>query len=318
MKFGFTVPTRGPLATRESIKAIMEKGEALGFAYATVNDHIVVPKDVASRYPYSEGGDWAGGRFGEALEQVSMLTFLAGVSETLRLVTAVMVVPYRNPVLVARMLATADVLSNGRITVGCGVGWMREEFEAVGAPPFDERGRVADEYLRVFKEVWCNGEPSYDGEYARFDNVSALPLPVQDPHPPIWIGGESGPALRRTASLGDGWFPIGSNPRHPLDTRERYAAALARLRQVAEKCGRDPSEIDLAYSANWTYGADAMTADTGDRHAFTGTAAELLDDIDAFGTMGVRHLMLNFQSRSFERTIARMEAFADEVIAKVD
>ena len=153
MEFGFTIPTRGPLATRQGISEIVRKGEALGFAHGTVSDHIVVPRDVASRYPYSDSGEWPGGRVGEHLEQLSLLSYLAGVTETLRLVTAIMVVPYRNPILTAKALATADVLSEGRITVGCGAGWMEEEFEALDTPPFAERGRVMDEYLRVFKTI---------------------------------------------------------------------------------------------------------------------------------------------------------------------
>ncbi|MGH6619696.1 MAG: LLM class flavin-dependent oxidoreductase, partial [Alphaproteobacteria bacterium] len=151
MKFGFTVPTRGRLATPESITRIVREGEKLGFDFASVNDHIVVPRSIASRYPYSESGDWQGRSGGEALEQLSLLSFLAGITQRLRLLTAVMVVPHRNPVLTARNLATADVLSNGRITVGCGAGWLREEFEALGAPDFGRRGAVSDEYIAIFK-----------------------------------------------------------------------------------------------------------------------------------------------------------------------
>jgi probable F420-dependent oxidoreductase len=313
MEFGFTVPTRGPLATRESISAVVAKGEALGFTYATVNDHIVVPRSVASPYPYSDSGAWAGGRLGEALEQLSLLSFLAGITWELRLLTAVMVVPYRNPVLTARILATVDVLSQGRVTVGCGVGWMREEFEALGAPPFVARGSVVDEYLAVFKEVWTSDAPDYDGAYSRFSDISALPRPVQEPHPPLWIGGESAPALRRAARLGDGWFPIGNNPRAPLDTPERYRAAVDWLQGLAEQYGRDPAALDLAYGANWLYGEGAKQTADGARKAFTGGSADIVDDIGQFGEIGLRHLLLSFQCKTLDETLERMEQFKREV-----
>jgi probable F420-dependent oxidoreductase len=313
MKFGFTVPTRGPLATPESIARVVREGEALGFDFARVNAHIVVPRRIESRYPYSESGEWQGRSGGEALEQLSLLSFLAGVTERLRLLTAVMVVPHRNPVLTARMLATADILSKGRITVGCGAGWLREEFAALGAPPFDERGRVVDEYLRIVKRIWTDPTPSFAGDYARFDGISVLPLPVQKPHPPLWIGGESGPALRRAARLGDGWFPNGNKPKFPLDTYDRYKASVDRLHGLAEKEGRDPSELDLAYSLNWTFGAPPPIK--GDaKPALTGAPEEIASDIDRFGRLGMRHLLLNFQGGSLADMLDRMAGFAHDVI----
>ena len=311
MKFGFTVPTRGPLATPDIIRRILQEGEALGFDFASVNDHIVVPRTIDSTYPYSASGEWQGRSSGEALELLSMLSFMAGITEKLRLLTAVMVVPYRNPVLTARILATADVLSKGRITVGCGAGWLREEFEALGTPPFEERGRVADEYIRVFKKIWTEATPEFDGDYARFKDISVLPLPVQKPHPPIWIGGESNPALRRAARLGDGWFPIGNNPKFPLDTFERYKASVDKLHALAEKEGRDPSTLDLAYSLNWVFGGKPpLQSDT--QPALTGEPDLFAADVERFGALGLNHLLLTFQGSTLERTLERMAAFAGD------
>ena len=313
MKFGFTVPTRGRLATPDTIVRIVREGEALGFDFASVNDHIVVPRTINSTYPYSESGEWQGRSGGEALELLTMLAFMAGISEKLRLLTAVMVVPYRNPVLTARILATADVLSKGRITVGCGAGWLREEFEALGTPPFDERGRATDEYLRVFKKIWTNPTPEFAGDYAAFKDISVLPLPVQKPHPPLWIGGESGPALRRAARLGDGWFPIGNNPKFPLDTYERYKASVDKVRALAEKDGRDPAEIDLAYSLNWTFGSTPPLKSDA-KPALTGAPQEIASDVERFEKLGLRHLLLNFQGGSVNDTLDRMAGFARDVI----
>jgi probable F420-dependent oxidoreductase len=316
MKFGFSIPTRGPIADRASVIAIARRGESLGFDHVTVNDHIVIPRQTASTYPYSRSGDWSGGRYGEALEQLSMLAFLAGVTERIRLLTAVMVVPYRNPVTTARMLATADHLSEGRLTVGCGVGWMKEEFEALGTAPFAERGRVTDEYIRIFKEIWTSETPEFQGDYNSFADISALPHPVQSPHPPLWIGGESGPALRRAVQLGDGWFPIGNNPRHPLNTVEKYRAGCERLNGFAEKAGRDPATLDLAYGANWPYGGDARETAEGERLVLTGSDAAIVEDVGSLAALGVEHVIVSLQAGSLPETLDLMERFAGEVVAK--
>src|SRR6185436_13725041 len=149
MDFGVATVTRGECSSREGYIAVADAAERLGFGFISVNDHVVVPRDIASRYPYSESGEWAARTAGECLDQLATLAFLAGRSERLRLLTSVMVVPQRQPVLTAKMLATIDVLSRGRLIVGCGVGWLKEEFAALGAPPFAERGAVSDEYIRA-------------------------------------------------------------------------------------------------------------------------------------------------------------------------
>ncbi len=331
MEIGFFLPTRGPLATPEGVRALARRGEDLGFDIIGVPDHIVIPTRIAPHYPYSDTGEFPGGGAGDCMDQLALLGFLAGQTSTARLLTSIMVVPHRPAVLAAKMLATADVLSGGRITVGCGVGWMREEFEALGAPPFDERGAVVDEYIRAFRELWTSPAPAFDGKYVQFSDISFLPQPIQKPHPPIWIGGESAPAMRRAARLGDGWYPIGSNPRYPLDSLERYRDAVARLHRYAAACDRDPAGITLAYCAlRWSgsgYGADARpgpeaaatdgAAGDGGRRLLTGAPEQVAGDIDALEDLGVRHLVLNFRSAEPAQTLERMERFAREVRALV-
>lgn len=319
MKFGFGVPTRGPLANPADIAAIATAGEELGFAIVTVNDHVVVPRDVGSRYPYSQSGDWAGGSTGEAMEHLVLLAWLARVTERMRLLTAVTVVPYRAPVVTAKMLATIDVLSGGRLTLGVGAGWMREEFEALGTPPFEERGRITDEYLRVFKTLWTEEAPSFAGDYAAFDNIDSLPKPEQKPHPPLWIGGESGPAMRRVAALGDGWYPVGSNPNRPLDVPEKYAVAVADLAEKVAAQGRDMADIDLAYSASW-YAGDgrAMPSSDGGRRAFTGEDGEVAADIARYAALGVGSMTLSFLAGTVTETCDRMEHFMQDIVPQAD
>src|SRR5271168_4006875 len=205
MLIGFNAPVAGPLAEPDALTRIAVEGEAMGFDYLAFSDHIVIPTDIQARYPYSETGEFPLGSRGGRHEQLTVIAFIAAKTSKLRLVTSVMVVPHRPAVLTAKILATIDVLSEGRLTLGVGAGWCREEFEAIGTDPFDERGAVTDEYLLACRELWTNEDPHFDGKYVKFSNVFFQPRPVQK-RVPIWVGGESGPALRRTAKLGDGWY----------------------------------------------------------------------------------------------------------------
>ena len=313
MEFGVGLPTRGPLATPESLAALAGKADELGFSFISVSDHVVIPNSIASTYPYSESGEFAGGGAGECLEQLTTLTFLAANSTNVRLLTSVMVLPHRPPVLTAKILSTIDVLSNGRLILGCGIGWMREEFDALGAEPFDQRGAVGSDYLRIFKELWTSDSPSHESDYASFSDIAFAPKPVQKPHPPIWVGGESPPALRRAATLGDKWYPIGSNPRFPVGTLEQYGQYAARVRRYAEDAGRDPAEVGFAFSVGWSNDQEAQTGSAGHRRPLTGTPQQIADDVKAYEELGVSDLMLGLQAPTLEETFTRLERFAENV-----
>ena len=320
MKYGFTLPGRGPLATPETLGRIARTGEELGYDALFTGDHILVPRNIASPYPYTEGGEFPGSPSGESMEQLTLLAFLAGQTSRIRLVTSVIIVPHRNPLVAAKALATLDVLSGGRLVVGVGVGWMREEFEALNLPPFEERGAVTDEYIRAFKELWTSDDPHFEGKYVSFDDISFLPKPVQRPHPPIWVGGESRPALRRTAELADGWYPLGSNPTFPMGTPEQLAAGLERLASYARRFGRDPSEIETIYRTHQFELSDTAAPSTGsgqagDRLPFVGNAEQMASDIRAYQDMGVGSLVLDFlrQTEDLDVMLGRMERFANEV-----
>jgi probable F420-dependent oxidoreductase len=314
MDIGVATLTRGECATRAGYSAVAEAAERLGFGFISVNDHIVVPRDIASRYPYSEDGQWAARTAGECLDQLATLAFIAGRTERIKLLTSVMVVPHRQPVLAAKMLATVDVLSNGRLIVGCGVGWLKEEFEAVGAPPFEERGRATDEYIDAFKALWTEEAPAYEGKLASFDNLMFTPKPVRKPHPPIWIGGESEVALNRAVRAGDGWYPASNNPRQRLDTPARLAAAIAQLHRVADAAGRDPHSIDIGYLLLWPVDWTAQTGPHSGRRMLTGDSATMARDIGALKAAGARHVALTFQTASLPETLERMQRFAEEVM----
>ncbi|HEX6144098.1 MAG TPA: LLM class flavin-dependent oxidoreductase, partial [Geminicoccaceae bacterium] len=156
-------------------------------------------------------------------------------------------------------------------------------------------------------------DPSFEGRHVQFANVSFLPKPVQKPHPPIWVGGESPPALRRAVRYGDTWFPIGNNPRHRLDTVARFEDGVRRLHRTAEQNGRDPGTIGLAFYANWFDEGKTLQIDDGQRHLLTGSAREIAEDIVALEGVGVRDLVLTFQRATLERSLASMQHFADEI-----
>jgi len=292
MKYGFTLPGRGHLATPERLGIIARKGEEFGFDTLLTGDHILVPKNISSVYPYTEGGEFPGSGSGESMEQITLLSYIAGQTSKIRLVTSVLIVPHRNPLIAAKSLATLDLLSEGRLVVGVGVGWMREEFQALGLPPFEERGAVTDEYIRAFKVLWTEDDPHFQGKYISFDDISFLPKPVQKPHPPIWVGGESRPALRRTAELADGWYPLGSNPTFPMGTPEQLKAGMERLAGYAERFGRDPSTIETIYR---THQFELLKQAAGpDRLPFVGDADQIAGDIRQYQDMGVTSMIWDF------------------------
>jgi probable F420-dependent oxidoreductase len=314
MEIGLTIPTRGALATPDAIAAMARRAEELDFGNLSLSDHLVVPRVIGSRYPYSASGTWPGAASGDCYEQFTLLAWLAALTRKPRLITAVAVIPYRGAMHTAKIAATIDVLSGGRMVLGAGAGWMKEEFEAINTPPFEERGRVTDEWLQAFKVLWTEDNPRFEGQHVSFANVIFEPKPVQKPHPPIWVGGESPPALRRTVRYGDAWFPIGNNPQHPLDTVARFKAGVDRLHQVAEQNGRDPKSIGLAFYAGWFDEAKpAARLESGERHIMTGSAAEVAEDIAALGRLGVTDFVLNFQRDTLEKSLASMQHFASEI-----
>ena len=317
MQIGFNLPISGPLSSPEILTRIAQEGEALGYDYLTLTDHIVLPNVRVPGYPYSESGEF----FGEGPEcrheQLTTAAYIAAKTSRIRLVLAVMVVPHRPAVLATKMLSTIDVLSGGRLVVGIGAGWLQAEFDAVVGTLFAERGRVTDEYLRAFRMLWTEDAPRYDGSWVKFDGILCEPKPVQRPHPPIWVGGESGPSLRRAARLGDAWYPIGSNNKHLLDTLPRYRAGIARLRRLTEAAGRPRDTVALTYRVKRTGDALPPRASDGERRLFSGSDAAIIDDIRTLGDLGVEAIDFDFERPAADAVLTEMRAFRERVLAKV-
>src|SRR5438552_16285534 len=309
MRYGFYLPTRGQTATPEALETLVKRGESLGFASVMIADHLVFPVTIKSRYPYTVSGDFPGK--GDVLDQLSLMAFVAAKTERLRLVTSVMILPYRNPVLTAKALATIDVLSRGRVTVGVGVGWLEEEFQALGAADFKRRGAVSDEYIRIFKALWTTSPASFRGEFYRFDEIQCLPHPVERPRPPIWIGGHRKAARRRVARLGDGWHPVGANPAVPLGPSE-LRARLDEVYRLTEAEGRDPKTLTISYKAP-VYDVGKPVAPGVARRLFTGAPEQIREDIETFAGLGVSELIFDFRSESQTESLDRMEHFAQSI-----
>jgi probable F420-dependent oxidoreductase len=320
MQIGFNAPTSGPLINPDSLTRIIIEGEALGFDYVTVSDHIMVPRNLESKYPYTDTGEFPAGTQAAWLEQLATTAYIAALTKRLRFVLSVMVVPHRPAVLTAKLLSTIDFLSKGRLTLGIGVGWCREEFDAIGAAPFDDRGHVTDEWMDVCKELWTADLPKFSGKYVKFDDVVFTPKPVQNPIP-IWVGGESGPALRRTVKYAQGWYPVGTNPQFPMNTLSRFKAGMARFRGFAEKAGRDPSEIAVALRVLAGPGVKPRGSIEGEAAIFSGTDADWVADMKALADLGVSAVDVRLfgygPDQSLEATIDNMRRFRDGVLARL-
>lgn len=314
MDFGLNLGPRGAAGTPDGLAALAQRAERLGYAYIGIADHIVFPRQSSSRYPYNVDGKHPSNVTGYCLEQLSCLSYLAGMTQHIRLLTSVMVVPHRPPVLTAKVLSTIDVLSRGRLTVGVGVGWLAEEMAALGSPPYEQRGAASDAYIAAFRELWTSDDPRGDGPFAKLDGLVFAPKPVQRSGPPIWVGGEGAAARRRAARTGDGWYPSIRNPAAQLDRPEAFAAALADVRGQAEAAGRDPAAIDVAVYANSLSLGVARTDDQGRRVTFTGSVEDIAADCRDFATAGARHLVIGFESNDLAQSLDIVEAFARDVV----
>jgi probable F420-dependent oxidoreductase len=240
MDVGLFVPLGSGNATPELMRAVGREAEERGFESIWVAEHVVLFDEYDSTYPYDPSGRFPTGGDAGLLEPFTALTYLAAVTDRIRLGTGICLVPQRNPVYTAKAVTDLDALSGGRVEFGVGVGWLREEFEALGAP-FDRRGQRADEYLAAMRSLWSDEVSEFHGELYDLRPCRMYPKPVQQPHPPVHVGGESDAALRRVARLGQGWFSFGRLP-------EDLPAALDRLDAALAAEGRTRADITLTVS----------------------------------------------------------------------
>lgn len=234
MKFGLRYCNTGAYVDPRRAVALAEAAETAGFESLWTVEHTVVPAGYGSTYPYAEGGRMAGGNDAIPLpDPLIWMAYVAAATKRIKLATGIMILPQHNPVVVAKQVATLDHMSGGRIMLGIGVGWLKEEFDVLGAP-FEERGRRTDEYIEVMRELWSAEKPTYSGKFIRFKDAYCRPQPPQG-CVPIIVGGHSPAAAKRAGRLGDGFFPARGAP----------ADLFAMARDAARDAGRDPAKLEI-------------------------------------------------------------------------
>jgi probable F420-dependent oxidoreductase len=249
MRLGLHALGIGNGAVRAVIDAVAAAADNAGFATLWSGEHVVMVDESASRYPYSDDGRIAVPAEADWIDPLIGLSFAAAVTSTIRLATGVLLLPEHNPVLVAKQAATLDTLSGGRLTLGVGIGWSREEFDALGVP-FERRAARTKEYVDAIRTLWRDDVASFDGEFVGFDAVRVNPKPVRDRRIPIVLGGNSDAALRRVAAWGDGWYAFN------LDSVDAVAERVDALRELCSENGRDPGELSIAVALRDTEPSD--------------------------------------------------------------
>ncbi len=308
VRFGFCLPSAGHLATPEILTSLGERAEELGFFAVSCSDHIVIPETSEAPYPYSVTKKATFPP--DCIELFTALSFLAAKTSKVKLMTSIMVLPHRNPVLAAKILASLDVFSGGRVIVGAGAGWLEEEFVALGVPPFKERGRVSEEYINVFRTLWGTEISSFEGTFTNFSSVVLSPKPVQGARIPIWVGGESPGAMRRAARVGDGWYPTINNPSRDLGKLTNLQKAVTEFRNMVKDAGRDPNDLaltlgDVKIRPNPTADPDLL---------FAGDYERVRKDVRAVEDVGISYLGFNIRGPTLEETLANMGKFANGVM----
>jgi probable F420-dependent oxidoreductase len=302
MRFGLSLPHFRRVASPEAIRRVAQRAEALGYDGIWVSDHIVIPDSAVDRF---------GSMFYEPL---TVLAFAAACTSRVRLGTTVLILPYRNPVVTAKMLATLDVLSAGRVTAGMAVGWTEDEFKALGVS-FRERGALSDEYIAAFKALWTQDKPVFQGQHVHFEHIAFEPKPVQKPHIPIWIGGNSRRAIRRAVALGDCWHPT-----RPL--AQDVKAGVAYGRELCSRRDRDPASLMIAVRQplKFYHGIEASVR----RRPLLGSAQKIIDDLGQYADAGVHYVMLDtfysgpeLEHQTVEEMFETIERFAADVMPKI-
>jgi len=309
LEIGIDVGVYGRLAAQENVLALARFAEARDFHSLWLADHVVFPVEIRSRYPYSPSGNFPLAVSEPLLEPIATMGVLVGATERLRIGTAVLVMPYRNPVTLSRMLVTLDNFSGGRIVLGAGTGWLAEEFAALQAADYTARGAVTDEYLEVFKAISAGGEVAYEGKHYRFDPVYSAPASVQRPHPPILIGGTTDPALRRVARLGDGWISVGLDP-------EQIPERLARLEAFCGERGRRLRELWLCHKLFLSIGEEKRGVHGG-RELGTGSIETIADDVRRLRDLGYRTLIFRYHGTDAAEQLRQFGRLADEIMPRI-
>jgi probable F420-dependent oxidoreductase len=286
MKFGLAFASSIAIDHQASME-ICRRAEAAGFESLWGGEHVILPSKIESSYPYTADGKIPAMPDTPIPDPLIWLAFAAAAAPTMRLGTCILIVPQRNPLILAKELATLDQLSGGKVELGLGVGWLEEEFQALGVP-WERRGARNDEYIEAMRTLWSGPEVEFHGEFVDFPKVTCSPRPVQ-PTIPILVGGDSEVAIKRAARLADGYFPGEGDV-------DRLASLITRVRQAAEDAGRDPDEIEI----------NAM---------FSTQMTDPVAGVEKFTELGVGRIMVPAFFFAGDGGLDRMDEFAGRAIA---
>ena len=296
MKFGVTIPNNWGIDDPQQVLALGPVAEELGYDSVWVMDHLFNNGYIRERLddkPY--------------YHPLATLSYLSATTRRVVLGTSVLVLPYHNPVELAKYTATLDHMSGGRVTLGVGVGAMTEEFEALGVP-FRQRGALTNECIAIMKELWISPDPSYHSRRWSFSDLKFSPKPVQKPHIPLWIGGSSPGALRRAAMMGDGWHPSGMSP-------EEFRIGREEVRKLATAAGRSPDALTMSVRVEVEVHARPSGRRAQNRSRLPGDNVEqMIAGISTYQSAGVEHIVLALNSGDIARIRALMEDIAGKVI----
>ena len=305
MNIGLSIPR---LPDAPGIRRFVQRAEELGFESVLAGDHLLLPTGGTNQYPYTADGSFSRPADEPFLETMTLLGYMAACTDTIKLGSTVIILPYRNPLVQAKMFASLDVLTGGRMICGVGVGWLEQEFDTLGVP-YAERGPMSDEFLEIFRVLWTQANPEFHGKYYDIEGIQFYPKPVQQPHLPIWVGGHSRPAQRRVARYGDCWHTTRQTP-------DFVAQNLPYLRAQTERAGRDPAAISISLkrSLHFTDLDATQEASVLTGGAVIATTQEVIDDVHYCRELGIDQLTYDFRVEGLEAGIRVMEHLAAEVL----
>jgi probable F420-dependent oxidoreductase len=307
VRLGLFMPVSGRSATRETLMSGAQQAEAWGFDSVWAADRVVIPWQINTGYAYNESGTFFVPPDRPFLEALTTMAFLAGCTERIRLGVSVVVLPYRNPLYWAKIASTIDVLSEGRFVLGVGIGWMTEEFEALGAD-FEHRGAVADEHLEMWNVLTTEEHATYEGRFHSFRDIGFLPKSFDSPIP-VWVGGEARPARRRTGRYGDAWFPY-----FVRITPEELRSRFEEVRAFAAEAGRDPDDVSLNCCLPVEVKAEPVAQEPD---ILKGTPEQLAEALARFEQVGVGTVALQFMAPRYPERLEQIERFATEALPRL-
>lgn len=305
MQFGVFLPISGRASGPDTLMEAARSAEAQGFDAVWSADRVVTPWQIHTPYPYSENHEFIVPPDRPFLDSMTCLAFLAACTEKITLGISVLVLPYRHPLYWARVAVSIERLSKGRLIMGVGIGWMEEEFAALGIP-FKERGRMVDEQLEIVSRLWSEEHISYQGRFYQIEDVAFYPKPIQQPRIPIWVGGEGAQAQRRAAKYGDAWFPY-----FVTITPGELQAGYANVSRLAAEAGRDPAQVRLTCCRPIEVTRDPVPQDDS---TLRGTPEQLVEALQVYQQIGVDHLALQFMVPRWPERVEQIERFAREVM----